>query len=150
MQADGKQLSRCQYRLCKRDVYDLRKPWHQCMGPYRIGEPSPRVNVLQPGTGVGGHCIAVDPWFIVDTAPKEARIIRTAREVNDNKPHWVLKSVKLAIADVLAAEPHRTMDSLRVACLGLAFKPDIDDLRESPAVTITSIIASTGLSGSGR
>ena len=104
----------------------------------------PRVNILQPGVGVGGHCIAVDPWFIVDTAPEETRMIRTAREVNDQKPHWVLESIKSAIADVLAAEPHRTMASLRVACLGLAFKPGIDDLRESPAVAITRMIAALG------
>jgi UDP-N-acetyl-D-mannosaminuronic acid dehydrogenase len=104
----------------------------------------PRVNVLQPGTGVGGHCVAVDPWFIVDTAHKEARIIRTAREVNDHQPHWVLERIKLTMADILAAEPHRTMATLRVACLGLAFKPNIDDLRESPAVTITRMIAELG------
>ena len=104
----------------------------------------PRVNILQPGAGVGGHCIAVDPWFIVDTAPEEARMIRTAREVNDQKPHWVLERTKSAIADVLASEPDRTMASVQVACLGLAFKPDIDDLRESPAVAITDMIAGLG------
>jgi UDP-N-acetyl-D-mannosaminuronic acid dehydrogenase len=104
----------------------------------------PRVTILQPGAGVGGHCIAVDPWFIVHTAPEEARMIRTAREVNDHKPQWVLERTKSAIADVLASEPDRTMASVRVACLGLAFKPDIDDLRESPAVAITGMIAKLG------
>lgn len=104
----------------------------------------PRVNILQPGAGVGGHCIAVDPWFIVDTTPNEARIIRTAREVNDHKPHWVLEKVKAAIADCLAQKPGSTMADVRVACLGLAFKPDIDDLRESPAVEITQHIAQLG------
>jgi UDP-N-acetyl-D-mannosaminuronic acid dehydrogenase len=104
----------------------------------------PRVNILQPGAGVGGHCIAVDPWFIVDTTPNEARLIRTAREVNDHKPEWVLEKVKVAIADVLAANPGKTMADIKVACLGLAFKPDIDDLRESPAVEITRKIAKLG------
>jgi len=104
----------------------------------------PRVNILQPGAGVGGHCIAVDPWFIVDTTPNEARIIRTAREVNDHKPEWVLEKVKAAIADCLAQKPGSTMADVKVACLGLAFKPDIDDLRESPAVEITQHIAQLG------
>jgi UDP-N-acetyl-D-mannosaminuronic acid dehydrogenase len=104
----------------------------------------PRVNILQPGAGVGGHCIAVDPWFIVDTAPEEARIIRMAREVNDHKPEWVLDKAKLAIADVLAKKLDKTMTDVKVACLGLAFKPDIDDLRESPAVEITQKIALLG------
>ena len=104
----------------------------------------PRVNILQPGAGVGGHCIAVDPWFIVDTTPEQARIIRTAREVNDHKPEWVLEKVKAAIADALASKPGSTMADIKVACLGLAFKPDIDDLRESPAVAITQQIAQLG------
>lgn len=104
----------------------------------------PRVNILQPGAGVGGHCIAVDPWFIVDKTPDEARIIRTAREVNDFKPEWVLNQVKAAITDVLAAKPGSTMADVKVACLGLAFKPDIDDLRESPAVAIAAEIVKLG------
>lgn len=100
----------------------------------------PRVNILQPGAGVGGHCIAVDPWFIVDTSPDEAKIIRTAREVNEHKPEWVVQKIKATIADALAAKPGKTMDDIKVACLGLAFKPDIDDLRESPAVQIVEIL----------
>lgn len=104
----------------------------------------PRVNILQPGAGVGGHCIAVDPWFIVDTCPDEARIIRTAREVNDHKPEWVLEKVKAAIVDTLVQKPGKTMAEVKVACLGLAFKPDIDDLRESPAIEITQHIAQLG------
>lgn len=104
----------------------------------------PRVNILQPGCGVGGHCIAVDPWFIVDTTPAEARLIRTAREVNDGKPHWVLEKVKVAIADELSHNPDKRMQDITVACLGLAFKPDIDDLRESPAVELTQMIADLG------
>lgn len=104
----------------------------------------PRVNILQPGAGVGGHCIAVDPWFIIDKTPEEAKLIRTAREVNDYKPEWVLEKVKIAIADVLAANPNKTIADVKVACLGLTFKPDIDDLRESPAVEITKSIAKLG------
>lgn len=104
----------------------------------------PRVNILQPGAGVGGHCIAVDPWFIVDTTPEQARIIRVAREVNDHKPEWVLDKVKAAIIDAMAKNPGSTMSDIKVACLGLAFKPDIDDLRESPAVAITQQIAKLG------
>lgn len=110
----------------------------------RLANRHPRVNILQPGAGVGGHCIAVDPWFIVDTTPNEARIIRTAREVNDHKPEWVLEKVKAAIADVLAKKSGSTMADIKVACLGLAFKPDIDDLRESPAVEITQHITQLG------
>jgi UDP-N-acetyl-D-mannosaminuronic acid dehydrogenase len=106
----------------------------------------PRVNILQPGAGVGGHCIAVDPWFIVDTTPDQARIIRTAREVNDHKPEWVLDKVKATIFDVMARKPGSTMADIKVACLGLAFKPDIDDLRESPAVEITQSISRLGCS----
>lgn len=104
----------------------------------------PRVNILQPGAGVGGHCIAVDPWFIVDATPDEARIIRTAREVNDDKPQWVVGKIRAAITDVLAAKPEQTMAGIKVACLGLAFKPDIDDLRESPAVEIAGRVADLG------
>ena len=104
----------------------------------------PRVNILQPGAGVGGHCIAVDPWFIVDTSPEEARIIRMAREVNDFKPEWVINQIKAAITDVMASKPGCTMSDVTVACLGLAFKPDIDDLRESPAVAITQKVVQLG------
>lgn len=104
----------------------------------------PRVNILQPGAGVGGHCIAVDPWFIVDTTPDEARIIRMAREVNDHKPEWVIDKVKAGITDALANKPGSTMADIKVACLGLAFKPDIDDLRESPAVAITQQLVQLG------
>ncbi len=104
----------------------------------------PRVNILQPGAGVGGHCIAVDPWFIVDTSPDEAKLIRTAREVNDHKPEWVVQKIKAAITQVLAANPQKSIADIKVACLGLAFKPDIGDLRESPAVQITEQISQLG------
>ena len=100
----------------------------------------PRVNILQPGPGVGGHCIAVDPWFIVSKTPEQARLIRTAREVNDSKPQWVIEKVKLSVADFLQENPDKTSREVTIACFGLAFKPDIDDLRESPAAAITQEI----------
>ena len=100
----------------------------------------PRVNILQPGPGVGGHCIAVDPWFIVAQNPELARLIRTAREVNDAKPQWVLDQVKTAVADSLTQTGKRATE-LTIACFGLAFKPDIDDLRESPAMGVARLIA---------
>lgn len=103
----------------------------------KLANRHPRVNILQPGPGVGGHCIAVDPWFIVSANPDEARLIRTAREVNDSKPEWVINKVKLAVADYLQANPDKTAKDVTIACFGLAFKPDIDDLRESPALAIT-------------
>lgn len=92
----------------------------------------PRVNILKPGPGVGGHCIAVDPWFIVSSVPDEAKIIRLARETNDSKPDFVLNKV----AEAVSQRPRAT-----IAALGLAFKADIDDLRESPALDIVSRIA---------
>ena len=110
----------------------------------RLANRHPRVNILQPGTGVGGHCIAVDPWFIVAATPEQARVVRTARETNDRKPQWVVDKVKAAITDHLAAAPGKTMADVTVACLGLAFKPDIDDLRESPALHVTQQIAGLG------
>ncbi|CAM3880608.1 UDP-N-acetyl-D-mannosamine dehydrogenase [Rheinheimera salexigens] len=93
----------------------------------KLANRHPRVNILSPGPGVGGHCIAVDPWFIVDSAPEQAQIIRKAREINDSKPHYVINKVKQA-ADQFKKPV--------IACLGLAFKADIDDLRESPALDI--------------
>lgn len=93
----------------------------------------PRVEILRPGPGVGGHCIAVDPWFIVDSAPDKARLIRTAREVNDSKPLYVVSKV------MAKAERFKQAN---IACLGLAFKADIDDLRESPALDICVDLAS--------
>lgn len=97
----------------------------------------PRVNILQPSTGVGGHCIAVDPWFIVARDEANARLIRTAREVNNNKTVWVIEQIKLAAADANA----KTGKKPKIACLGLAFKPDIDDLRESPALEVARVLS---------
>jgi UDP-N-acetyl-D-mannosaminuronic acid dehydrogenase len=96
----------------------------------------PRVNILQPGPGVGGHCIAVDPWFIVAAAPEEAKLIRTAREVNDSKPQWVINKV--------LAKAERFKKPV-IGCLGLAFKANIDDLRESPALDITRKLIASGV-----
>lgn len=101
----------------------------------RLANHHPRVNILQPGPGVGGHCIAVDPWFIVSTDPVNSQLIRTAREVNDGKPEWVLGKVASAVAELDKPSPV-------IAALGLAFKPDIDDLRESPAMDITAKLSS--------
>lgn len=102
----------------------------------RMANRHPRVNILTPGAGVGGHCIAVDPWFIVHSAPEQARLIKMAREVNDSKPEWVIEKVLSAVA-------HHPLNQPTVACFGLAFKPDIDDLRESPALHITNKLAAT-------
>ncbi|MGP5605940.1 UDP-N-acetyl-D-mannosamine dehydrogenase [Corynebacterium casei] len=92
----------------------------------------PRVNILQPGPGVGGHCIAVDPWFIVAADPSNARLIHTARNVNDSKPAWVIDKVKQALSRI---------DATKIAVLGLAFKANIDDLRQSPALNIAVDLA---------
>jgi UDP-N-acetyl-D-mannosaminuronic acid dehydrogenase len=98
----------------------------------RLANRHPRVNILQPGPGVGGHCIAVDPWFIVDSAPKQARLIKTSREVNDSKPHHILAKIKEKVASI---------NKPKIACLGLSFKADIDDIRESPSVEIVHTLA---------
>jgi UDP-N-acetyl-D-mannosaminuronic acid dehydrogenase len=99
------------------DVWDL----------IRLANHHPRVNILQPGPGVGGHCIAVDPWFIVHSCPEEAVLVRAARQVNDDKTARVLEGLRRHLRE----HPGQTL-----ACLGLAYKPDIDDLRESPALRI--------------
>lgn len=104
----------------------------------------PRVNILQPGPGVGGHCIAVDPWFIVSKTPEEARLIRTAREVNESKPEWVIAKVNEKVIEFLRDHPEKSIQDVTIACYGLAFKPDIDDLRESPALSITQKLAAQG------
>ena len=100
----------------------------------RLANRHPRVNILQPGPGVGGHCIAVDPWFLVSGAPAAARLVRTAREVNDHKAVHTENRIR-ALLD--------TAPEGKVALLGLAFKPDIDDFRESPALEIAEALAHT-------
>ncbi|CAE6928027.1 Belongs to the UDP-glucose GDP-mannose dehydrogenase family [Vibrio sp. B1REV9] len=102
----------------------------------KLANRHPRVNILNPGPGVGGHCIAVDPWFIVDSCPDEAKIIRQARLTNDAKPHYVIDQIEKA-----ADEFKRPI----IACLGLAFKADIDDLRESPALQIVEELAAKNI-----
>lgn len=98
----------------------------------RLANHHPRVNILQPGPGVGGHCIAVDPWFIVAADPENSSLIRTAREVNDGKPGYIVDQVRKAVSDI---------DRPVIACLGLAFKANIDDVRESPALEIVRRVA---------
>jgi UDP-N-acetyl-D-mannosaminuronic acid dehydrogenase len=95
----------------------------------------PRVNILSPGPGVGGHCIAVDPWFIVSATPEESRLIRTAREVNDYKPYWVVEKVKSIV---------KRFKNPVIGCLGLTYKANVDDLRESPAIMITKELIASG------
>ena len=105
----------------------------------RMANHHPRVNILQPGPGVGGHCIAVDPWFIVSKTPEQAKLIEAARGVNESKPDWVLSKVTRALE--LAEAGGKRRHDLKIACFGLAFKPDIDDLRESPSLEITFKLA---------
>lgn len=107
----------------------------------RLANRHPRVNILQPGTGVGGHCIAVDPWFIVHEGGDDARLIRTGREVNTRKTEWVVDKVRSKVAEF--QEKHGR-DPV-VACMGLAFKPNIDDLRESPALWVFQQLVSAGI-----
>ena len=106
----------------------------------RLSNRHPRVNILQPGPGVGGHCIAVDPWFIVDSAPDQSRLIHTARLVNDGKPSFILEKIRQAVE-----QTEKEISNLTIACLGLAFKPDIDDLRESPALDIAHKVELMGV-----
>jgi UDP-N-acetyl-D-mannosaminuronic acid dehydrogenase len=94
------------------------------------------VEILSPGPGVGGHCLAVDPWFIVELAPTTSKLIRTAREVNEAKPHWVVERVR---------RKAERFKNPKIACLGLAYKPDVDDLRESPAVEIAEQLVKAGI-----
>jgi len=113
------------------DVWELRE----------LANRHPRVNILYPGVGVGGHCIAVDPWFIVADAKDKAKLIKTAREVNNYKTEWVIEKIK---NEALKFEIENNKKP-KIACMGLAFKPDIDDLRESPALYITKRLIAEGL-----
>jgi len=112
----------------------------------------PRVNILQPGAGVGGHCIAVDPWFIVHAGGEDAKMIRTAREVNTYKTEWVIEKIKNTVNEwklnYMKNHQLSTIDQVpqpKVACMGLAFKPNIDDLRESPALYIARRLKADGI-----
>lgn len=101
-----------------------------------LANKHPRVNILNPGTGVGGHCIAVDPWFIVSAFPVESPLIKKSREANNYKTEWVLEKIK---NKALAFKTEKNKEPI-IACMGLAFKPDIDDLRESPALYVTETL----------
>jgi len=119
--------------LCAEDSIDV---WELI----KLANRHPRVNILEPGAGVGGHCIAVDPWFIVSRDEKNAKLIKTAREVNSFKTKWVTEQIQLSVADrnaQIGVKP-------TIIVFGLAFKPDIDDLRESPALEIAEILANQG------
>ena len=105
-----------------------------------LANKHPRVNILRPGTGVGGHCIAVDPWFIVSEFPEESKIIRKSREVNNFKTEWVVEKIK---NKALAFKIENKREPV-IACMGLAFKPNIDDLRESPALYVTDTLIKDG------
>lgn len=102
----------------------------------RLANRHPRVSILNPGPGVGGHCVSVDPWFLVEAAPDLAQVIRSAREVNDDQPHFVLKMVHKALDGNVGGK--------RVTVLGLAFKADVDDLRESPAIELVHLLVGAG------
>lgn len=102
-----------------------------------IANLHPRINILKPGPGVGGHCISVDPWFLVEAAPDLASLISTARHVNDGQPHFVVELVRRALDGELKGK--------RIAALGLAFKPDVDDFRESPAVEVVKLLVEAGV-----
>jgi len=101
----------------------------------RLANRHPRVNILSPGPGVGGHCISVDPWFLVEAAPDLTPLIRTARKVNDDQPLFVVQLVRQILGD---------LSGRRIAALGLAYKPNVDDLRESPAVEVVHLLQSAG------
>jgi UDP-N-acetyl-D-mannosaminuronic acid dehydrogenase len=101
----------------------------------RLANRHPRINILQPGPGVGGHCISVDPWFFVEAAPELTSLIYHARRVNDGQPHFVVEKVKQALG---------SLKDKKIAAFGLAYKPDVDDLRESPAVEIVHLLQKEG------
>jgi UDP-N-acetyl-D-mannosaminuronic acid dehydrogenase len=101
----------------------------------RLANLHPRINILSPGPGVGGHCISVDPWFFVETAPQLTALIYHARQVNDEQPHFVLEKVKQTLGD---------LKDKKIAALGLAYKPDVDDLRESPATEVVHLLQREG------
>jgi len=101
----------------------------------------PRVNILKPGCGVGGHCIAVDPWFITSSFPNNSSLIRTAREVNLHKETWVFNK----IMEYARKLRHKLKREVKIGCYGISFKPDVDDTRESPAMNIVLEILSNNL-----
>ena len=113
------------------DTHDI-DPW-ELVG---LSTDIPESRYFQPGAGVGGHCIAVDPWFIVSGDPYQAKLIKQARYVNDSKPAWIVGKVVDSVQELISG----SVSAPKVACLGLSFKPDIDDLRESPAAQIVEML----------
>ncbi len=113
------------------DVYEL----------IELANNHPRVNILQPGCGVGGHCLPVDPWFIVDSAPQKAALIACARSVNDQKPLWTAKNIVQEAHDFLKQQSVKSLQNLIIACIGLAYKAGSDDARNSPAVQVIQEVA---------
>jgi UDP-N-acetyl-D-mannosaminuronic acid dehydrogenase len=101
----------------------------------RLANLHPRINILSPGPGVGGHCISVDPWFFVEAAPELTPLIYHARQVNDGQPHFVIEKIKQALS---------SLHEKKIAALGLAYKPDVDDLRESPATEVVDLLQKEG------
>jgi len=117
--------------------------FNQNINPWEVVELAnrhPRVNILQPGVGVGGHCIAVDPWFIVAKDPGNAKLIKAARVVNDDKTQWVINQILCCAESIV----RKTSKSVKIACLGIAFKPNVDDLRESPAILVVDHLIAAG------
>ena len=102
----------------------------------QLANRHPRIQILNPGPGVGGHCISVDPWFLVEAAPDDAQLIRTARMVNDAQPKFVVNLVRRALGGELSGR--------RISALGLSYKPDVDDLRESPAIEVARQLSAAG------
>ncbi len=115
-----------------------------CAELINLANKHPRVHILQPSSGVGGHCIPVDPWFLVHCAPHEAQLIHCARKINDERPLWIAEHIKKRIWHILTKNPHKSMAEFTVACLGLGYKANSKDIRNSPAVNIVQSIAGLG------
>ena len=109
----------------------------------QLANRHPRINILQPGPGVGGHCIAVDPWFIISQSRDATPLMQAARNINDNKPEWVIQKVNDSVQQILKGVPGKKVSEITIACFGLTFKADIDDLRESPAMRIAESLAAS-------
>ena len=108
-----------------------------------LANKHPRVSILQPGPGVGGHCIAVDPWFLVHSNPQSAKLINLARNINDSKPEWVISKIRKEVEAIQKLADAKADIDVKIAFYGMSFKPDIDDFRESPALKVIEGIRST-------
>jgi UDP-N-acetyl-D-mannosaminuronic acid dehydrogenase len=109
-----------------------------------LANKHPRVKILRPGPGVGGHCISVDPWFLVEAAPDLSSLILTSRQVNDSQPHFVLDLTRRALGATAGSIEEQPLHGRRIAALGLSYKPDVDDLRESPAIEVVNLLQAAG------